>query len=112
MSHHLDRIVIAKCTIKNKVLKLNMRPDQFEHMLQMGLHKLQIRTQFNIVTVTILTAFGATYLPWSLWLTRYLSLAAWRLLKLFDNHGVRHATFDTDQRQTQKTEARDHFTVN
>src|SRR5688572_23016179 len=83
-------------------------------MLQVMLRKLQIRTQFNIPAVTILTAFASTRFAFALRLCLSLRLRYGHLglFKLFKHHGVRHPSFDTDQRQAQKTQSRDDFTVN
>ena len=102
---------MAKGPIKDKVLEREGRPDHLQDMRARLLDETQIWAQLDIAPLLVFAPFRAAPFPRGCFLGHLRSGGCVLLLQLFQHDRVGGAVFDTDQRETQKTQPRDRFAI-
>ena len=102
---------MAKGPIKNKVHEREGRTDHLQDTPDRLLDEPQIRAQRDVAPLLVFAPFRAAPFPRGCFLGHLRSSGGVLLLQLFQHDGVGGAAFDTDQRETQKTQPRDRFAI-
>ena len=97
LSDHVQRIMMAKGAIKDKILPLDVIADQLQETLDGLLDETQIGAQRDISSMPIFAALRASLFPMRLFLRPLLRFGGVLLVKLFHHDRVGGAALDTHQ---------------
>src|SRR6266581_187393 len=102
---------MAKGTIKDKVHDLQVRADQLQYTRDRLLNETQIGAQLDVSPMLIFAPFRAASFPRGGFWGGLLRGVGVLLLQWFHHDRVGGAAFDTNERDTQKTQSRDDFPI-